>query len=138
MSIIPGYCEYDGCESPVEGRTPHCASHGSMLRRIQRDLNAPVKPVKSLRRAPVNKVSTKRAYENGRYTEARIKFLEINVLCVACGEKATEVHHKAGRENHLLMEKQYWISVCHGCHELITKDSAWAIREGYSISRNKS
>lgn len=59
MSLLPGYCSYDGCESPREGRTEYCSSHNKGLRDLQRDLSRPVKPVKSLRRVPVQKISAK-------------------------------------------------------------------------------
>lgn len=59
MSLLPGYCSYDGCESPREGRTEYCSSHNKGLRDLQRDLARPVKPAKSLRRVPVQKISEK-------------------------------------------------------------------------------
>lgn len=58
MSVVPGYCKRDGCESPA-GRTGFCESCLKGLRDIQRDLNRPVKPVKPLRRVPVQKYSEK-------------------------------------------------------------------------------
>lgn len=129
-------CNHGECENPRMGSLEYCASCAKSLRDIQKDLARPVKPVKGLKRTPVNKVSTKRAFENGRYSVERLAFLEKNPLCVACGDLATEVHHAAGRENHLLMEKQYWKAVCHGCHIAITEDSAWAIAQGYSLKRS--
>lgn len=137
MTKLTWQCSYGECENPRMGSLEYCASCAKALRDIQRDLAKPVKPVKGLKRTQVNKVSTKRAYKNGQYNVAREIWLA-GKLCECCGDMAHEIHHKAGRENHLLMERQYWMAVCRPCHVLITEDSAWAIKNGYSLSRTKT
>jgi hypothetical protein len=66
--------------------------------------------------------------------EARL-FITLNPKCKVCGAKATEIHHKQGRIGELLLDKTKWLAVCSDCHQRITEDSDWAIKNGYSISR---
>lgn len=99
------------------------------------DCPTTVKVAKPLKRTPVKKVSDKRKEQNTLYSQARATWI-IGKRCACCGDPATEVHHKAGRTNDLLLEKKYWLPVCNGCHRLITEDSAWAVKEGYSLPRN--
>lgn len=131
----PIYCE---CGRVVENKdTGLCSSCGFAQRKKQRDASAPVKQVKQLKRTKPKRVSDKRKDQNKVYGGMRLEFLILNPLCVCCGNLATEIHHAAGRSNDLLLEKKYWKPICSGCHRLVTEDSAWAIREGYSISRTK-
>lgn len=101
---------------------------------------APVrtKPVKALKRTPLSRVSPKRAEANLEYSGLRNEYLAAHPICECCGESpSTEIHHKRGRENERLTEAQYFLAVCRTCHRLITEDSEWAIREGYSLPRNQ-
>lgn len=59
MSLLPGYCQMDGCERPKVSRMDYCESHLKGLRDIARDLSKPVKQPKPLRRMPVQKISEK-------------------------------------------------------------------------------
>lgn len=107
-----------------------CAScNRAERKRIQNEAKDPKK------RTPIKKVSAKRKEQNAVYSEACRTWL-IGKRCACCGDLATEVHHKGGRTNELLLEKKYWLPVCSGCHRLITEDSAWAIQQGYSLIRS--
>lgn len=122
-------CITPACTNPVENRDNGlCASCNKYLRRKK-------PPV--LKRTAIKKVSSKRKEQNSVYSDARQTWL-INKRCACCGDIATEIHHKKGRTNELLLEKKYWLPVCSGCHRLITEDSAWAIKEGYSLARNST
>ena len=133
----PAYlCTNDDCQRVREGNTPFCSTCNHGLRKIARDLTKPPKVIKPLKRQSIRKVSPKRQEQNAEYSGERNAWIE-GKLCVACGWPATEVHHAAGRTNELLLEKKYWKPVCRACHILITEDSAWAIKEGLSLSRNK-
>lgn len=129
-------CEMADCDRVKEGLGAYCATHAHGLRRLARDLSKPEKAPKPLKRTPVKKVSDKRSGQNLEYSGERNAWIE-GKRCVACGDPATEVHHAAGRSNDLLLEKKYWKPVCHGCHVLITNDTEWAVKNGYSVYRNQ-
>lgn len=93
---------------------------------------APKKP------KPLKRVSVKRAGQNAEYSVMREKFLKENPLCMNCGDQATELHHAAGRTNDLLLDRQYFRALCHGCHEMATLDTEWAVKMGISVYRNKA
>ncbi len=125
-------CKTDGCENYTEGTTDFCASCNHALRKLARDLSK-VKVVK-----PIRKVSVKRAAEEREYYKLEKQFLEDNPCCGVkeCYERSTQCHHKKGRENDLLLEVQWFFPVCAVHHEKITRDSKWAIENGYSLPRN--
>lgn len=124
-------CHFPECEAYCEGTTDYCASHNHEQRKAAKELSRPAKE-----RKQVKKVSEKRKGENSIYFQ-QVRTWLIGKRCVCCGDPATQCHHAAGRTNDLLLEKKYWKPVCAPCHRLITEDSAWAIANNYSISRNK-
>lgn len=131
MVQVNPYCELtEGCENPKEGSTIGCASCNAALRKATREFSKPVKDRKS-----VKKFSPKRKEQTTAYAQA-VKIWIVGKRCACCGDPATECHHKKGRTNDLLMEKKYWLPVCSGCHRLITEDSAWALKNGYSLLRS--
>lgn len=77
----------------------------------------------------------KRAKQLRLYTAKRALFLAEHPGCERCGQRATEVHHKAGRSGHRLLQDELWAALCHDCHQLITEQPAWAIAEGWSLPR---
>lgn len=120
-----GYCRVDGCGRPVENRdTGLCASHGKAMRKVIT--------------TPIKKVGDKLKKDLGAYAEARRVFLQKNPRCaVYPTQRATEIHHMAGRTGKLLMDQKYWLPVCRSAHVKITTDSKWAIEKGYSLPRTK-
>lgn len=107
---------------------------------------------KPLKRTPIKKKqysikkrSNKRAKQENKYNYEARKFKQANQRCKAgivlgnrsCSGSTTDVHHMAGRENELLLKKEYWLPVCRNCHEWITRNSKQAIELGLSISRLK-
>lgn len=80
----------------------------------------------------IRPVSKSRAPQLARYRKLRADFLEES-KCKACFKiwkrepiPATQVHHTRGRVGRLLCEAQYWLAVCHECHEWITNHTAKA------------
>lgn len=128
-------CEYEDCERVKSSLGKYCATHDHMLRKEAREASKPVRVPKPLKRVPVKKVSEKRQVENYAYTIARNAWIE-GKRCACCGDPATEVHHQKGRENDLLLEKKYWLPVCHGCHVEITENPEWAKENGYILPRS--
>jgi hypothetical protein len=84
-------------------------------------------------------MSTKRGKELAQYTRDRKAFLADNPICGVpdCTAPATEVHHKKGRENGLLLEKRWWLQICNPHHRHYTDNSREAIEAGISISKHK-
>ena len=100
------------------------------------------RPKPEKKRTRPRPMSDKRSRELALYRKERKKFLQDNPECKAaifpiCDYQATEVHHMAGRENGLLLDKSKWLPICHACHQHITAHSAEAIRQGLSISKHK-
>lgn len=91
-----------------------------------------VKPVK-----PINKESDKLKEDLKIYKKDARRFITQNPLCGICKQPATTIHHRAGRIGDLLLDRSKWLSLCMPCHQRVTEDSAWAIENGYSISRLK-
>lgn len=87
----------------------------------------------------IRKVSKKRARQLREYKPLRDKYLSEHPVCECCKiHLATQCHHMAGKEGLRLLDVTRFFAVCHTCHERITRDSKWAIENGYSISRNKT
>lgn len=77
------------------------------------------KPKPTAKRIPA--MSSKMAKKKAVYSVMRVKFLTDHPMCHAridarCSMKATEVHHKAGRIEELLLDMRFWLPVCHNCH----------------------
>lgn len=127
-------CVNDGCFNPVENQdTGLCASCSAAIRKSERQ-SKKFQVVKQ-----PNKVSEKRMKQLNEYTEVREMFLnmEPNHFCQVdgCRNQATEIHHAKGKEGVLLLDTVYFLAVCRTCHERITRDSNWAILNGYSEKR---
>jgi hypothetical protein len=69
------------------------------------------------------------------YNQKREAFLRANPICVVTGEKATEIHHSAGRIGKMLLDETYWKPVSRKGHIHIEENPDWAKERGYSISR---
>lgn len=84
--------------------------------------------------------SSKREKKNALYSAARIQFLKDYPMCHAhidahCTKYATEVHHKAGRIEELLLDQLYWLPTCHWCHKWTEEHPEEAKALGLSVSR---
>ncbi len=84
--------------------------------------------------------SSKKEKLDAVYTIARVRFLVAHPMCHAridarCTQKATEVHHKAGRIAELYLDELFWLPVCHECHKWIETHPEEAKAMGLSVSR---
>lgn len=141
MSKLNYLCTEPDCLNPKEGRTDRCASHNAAFRKMAKDVkklqdkrDAALKKAKPPR-TRVNKVSEKRKEQNAEYAILREAFLKENPKCACCGDPSQHVHHRAGRQNDMLLEKQYFMAVCDGCHREIHDNPEWARQQGYMILR---
>lgn len=135
------YCTVDGC-----GRK--CVNQGSGLCDThERAAKADAKQSSSKNPVghSVKKVSDKRADLHKRYLELREKWLFGKTCAVFPRNKATEVHHKKGRNGYadkwaqdnnvpLLIDVRFWLPVCRTGHVMITNKPEWAIEKGFSVS----
>jgi len=71
----------------------------------------------------INKVSERRQIELDQYHEhVRPDYLKNNPFCLRCEQmghkkvKATEIHHKNGREGERLNDIRFFQSTCSDCH----------------------
>lgn len=99
----------------------------------------PKKPIQK-KNTPIPKRSKKGIKEDRIYYQLAKKFKEDYPYCKAklngCTHLTTDVHHMKSRGINL-NKIEYWLPLCRNCHNKITEDSAFAIREGFSFSRNK-
>jgi hypothetical protein len=86
---------------------------------------------------PINKESDKLKEDLKTYKKEARRFITQHPLCCICKQPATTIHHRAGRIGALLLDKTKWLQLCLPCHQKVTEDSAWAIKNGYSESRLK-
>jgi hypothetical protein len=130
------------CAHSSKGLCPVCFRKKYTKKPINR------KPNKPLKRAPlkhkpykIKKVSLKRSDSLKEYRVESAIFIKENPVCgmnlPGCTKKATQVHHKKGRENDLLLKKEFWMPGCDSCHTWCTEHSKEAIELGLSISRHK-
>ena len=82
------------------------------------------------------------------YKKARLEFMETRDVCQVnlpgClvpypveDKSALECHHMAGRQGNLISDKSKFLCVCKVCHEFLTRNSRWAIDNGFSLPRIK-
>ena len=92
---------------------------------------------KPLKRSRPNKVSQRQQQKNEIYSEERTIFLKEHPLCqcrhVGCTMKATEIHHKRGRDGDNLFK--YFLACCSNCHHWIEMNPVEAKEQGFSESR---
>jgi hypothetical protein len=84
-------------------------------------------------------MSDKRVKELAQYRKENRQFLKDNPTCQVpgCCRPSTEVHHRQGRENGLLLDQSKWMAICNPCHRFYTDHSREAIEIGISISKHK-
>ena len=80
-------------------------------------------------------VSKKRAKQNKIYSLYRNIYLTNHPACEICGNKATQIHHKKGRFGDRLNNMEFFMSICHECHEWIHRNPMEAYAKGYMLLR---
>lgn len=98
--------------------------------------NPDPKPIKKEKAVPKKKkaLSIKRQEENKVYLTLRKVFLN-DKICPVTGQKATQIHHKAGRVGKLLTDVRYFLAVSDEGHRMIEGNPEWAKKMGYSVER---
>jgi len=88
-------------------------------------------------RTRIKKVSEKMNSRLVVYRNIRKQYLDSHVCCevLGCYNPATDIHHKKGRENDLLVDTRYFMAICRLCHARIDTDPEWARSNGYTLRR---
>ena len=87
------------------------------------------------RKAALRPRTPKRQRQEALYSVQRIAYLTENPLCEVCRMDATDIHHKKGRIGELLIQPEYFLSVCRSCHDRIHQNPAWAYEQGYMLRK---
>lgn len=146
LMVAASAWRFTDCESQREGNTLYCGSHNFLLRKearnfVKRETAKKMKRNYTLPKSqkPLKKRSDKRKLEEQIYLKLLGPWLKDKICGVrGCGKPATQCHHQKGREGKLLLDTKFWLPVCRFHHAWLTEDSAWAIREGYSVSRTSN
>lgn len=90
-------------------------------------------------RKPINKISKRRQKQIEIYRLEKEIYLKENPICqakVKCyGSPSQDIHHKKGRIEELLFDKNYFLAVCRSCHNWIEANPTKAKEKGFSLNR---
>jgi len=115
-----------------EGPNRYCKSCWSQQSKNKKSLTLTPKPL--------NKKSSKQEKIERLYSILRTKYLLAHPFCEAslpgCQVNATDIHHKAGRQQFMLDDSTY-LAVCRLCHTQIEENPEMAKTLGLSESREK-
>lgn len=64
----------------------------------------------------IKKVSDKRKTQEATYKLISKAFKLENPFCNVCGNLASDIHHKNGREGDRLNDTRFFMSICRDCH----------------------
>lgn len=99
------------------------------------------KPKKIVKQKKIKKRTTKRQRQENEYsTKSKPEYIKEHPYCEVCLDEGItrevyEIHHKKGKEEGLLNDKRYFLSVCRPHHEWIGDNPNIAKEKGYSINR---
>lgn len=126
-------CIEPDCENPKIGGLDVCDSHRRAEKKELRQLSKPIKVTR------IKPRTAKRAAQEAKYYKRKPIWLAEHDKCeyAFCRKKSDDIHHMAGRSGDLLLNEELWLALCRGHHAEVTNNSAKAIADGYSISRNQ-
>lgn len=78
--------------------------------------------------------STSRRKQLATYALLRPTFLQAHPVCQSCkAERATELHHKAGRRGEWLNYTPFFLALCSSCHRWIHDNGKAAEDQGLLV-----
>ena len=117
-----------------EGREKYCKQCWSCHK------TSGVRQTSAKKRTPLSPRSPKQKRIEAAYNVLRKSYLDKHNMCEAhladCTTYATDVHHKAGRGEHMLDQSTY-MAVCRSCHQWIELHPNEAKEKGFSVERLK-
>lgn len=75
-------------------------------------------------------VSVKRARQMRLYVPLRNEFLETHQVCqfpLGCGQRATDVHHRKGRQGERLLDVRFFAASCRSHNEYAEVETGHAL-----------
>lgn len=85
----------------------------------------------------IKPVATKRQKQISKYYPLRNKYLEAHQVCEVddCNNYSTNLHHKKGRENEMLINVEFFMACCSDCHpkRIHETNVKWAKKMGYLL-----
>ena len=92
-----------------------------------------------MKRTPLNRVNKDRAKENRLYLKLAEWYLAEHRDCERCIiQRASEVHHRAGRIGEWLTYVPFFMAVCRPCHRWIEDNRKAAETKGWIIRIRKT
>lgn len=145
MGICPE-CEND---IPVHIISGLCASYHYKLHRqkVNEAKNAgkekkvpkPIerKPIQRRVQKPIARRAKRRMIQELQYNADVKVYLgkPENQICPIYRTKTTEVHHKKGRIESLLLDQRWWVALSSEGHKKVENNPEWAKENGFSLSR---
>lgn len=89
-----------------------------------------------MKRTPLKRRSKKRSAEERLYSKLAQEYLEKHPVFAVTGRPATQIHHKAGRHGRWLNDTQYWLAVSMKGHDIIHRNPAYAMEQGWILKRS--
>lgn len=87
-----------------------------------------------MKRTPLRKVSKKRRSQLGEYSKLRRDYMKAHPICAMCNNaKASDIHHRNGRNGDRLNNTVFWVSLCRSCHTYIHDHPGFARDHGWLI-----
>lgn len=109
-------CAARGCEEIALPGKPRCEKH-------QAEQDATRATQRAQAQASPEAQAARRLYADPKWKRAARRFLELNPLCVDCGElgavvDATDVDHITPHKGDLKLfwDRNNWQALCHSCH----------------------
>lgn len=91
---------------------------------------------KNFKNKAIAPVSDKQAARLREYRKVRDIYMKQHSVCQCCNSApSTDLHHKAGRIGHHLINVDNFMAVCRPCHQRIETEPKWAKEYGYSLNR---
>ncbi len=133
MTFESPYCTFPGCGRFWVNRvTKVCGTHEREAKQTQNAIDRKNKGTGS----GLRKSSPKRAADTLKYN-ARVKVWLVGKNCAVFPHlKATQCHHKKGRNGALLLDERYWLPVSTAGHNEINSRPEWAREKGFIILRS--
>lgn len=94
------------------------------------------------KKTKIKQVSEKRKESLNEYNKVKAEYFREHPCCevglpgcYTCDERVRTLHHKKGRIGELLTNKEFFLTACISCHQLIEENPLMARENGWSLSR---
>lgn len=123
-------CAVCGCDEIAVDGEARCEEHLADQREVRNAKRAAAQQTE-------HAAAARRLYSNPKWVKASRRWLQLNPLCVDCGELgvvevATDVDHIVPHKGDLgrFWDRKNWQSLCHRCHSRKTAREVWHSPKG--------